>query len=176
MKKDEYSQSELADWLESLGKQIEDCKFIGWKVATDSADAKRLSEAATALRSQQAAGVPVAWRYRYKGTTHWKYVDRENECNLADAYERQPIYTSPAPAAPQGWVSVKERLPKAGDDVLIYHNLGDVERPEVPHAFDVAAYIKGKWIFPWDRDQRNNPPRWVQFWMPLPASPREGGK
>jgi len=72
------------------------------------------------------------------------------------------------------WISVNERLPETTDDVLIYHNLGDVERPEVPHAFDVAAYLGEEtgWIFPWDRANLNLPPRWVQYWMPLPDPPK----
>ena len=56
--------------------------------------AELLREAAAALRGSGAVTEePVAWRYRYRGTTHWKYVNREDECNLSTAYEMQPLYS-----------------------------------------------------------------------------------
>ena len=64
------------------------------------------------------------------------------------------------------WISVDERLPDDGQEVLIWHNLGDRGHPEVPYAVDVASYIGGKWIFPWDRGL-NQSPRWVIAWQPI---------
>lgn len=75
---------------------------------------------------------------------------------------------------PDGWVAVSERLPAHDGEVLIYHILGDSSRSEVPRAYDIAAYMQGKWVFPWDRGDLNNPPRWVTYWRELPPPPREG--
>jgi len=68
-----------------------------------------------------------------------------------------------------GWVDVRERLPDTELDVLVYHVLGD--RAICNKAIDVAAYVNGKWVFPWDRSNLNNPPQWVTHWQPLPQPP-----
>jgi hypothetical protein len=67
------------------------------------------------------------------------------------------------------WIPVTEKLPNTDADVLVHHILGDRDR--CPRACDVAAYINGEWIFPWDRGQLNPPPDWVTHWMPLPEPP-----
>lgn len=74
------------------------------------------------------------------------------------------------------WIPVSERTPEEFQEVLLYHNLGDVERPGVAHAIDVASYVDGEWIFPWDRGTLNPAPRWPQYWMPLPAAPDSAGR
>lgn len=35
----------------------------------------------------------VAWRYRYS-TRPWRYVDREEDCNPGEGYEREALYTT----------------------------------------------------------------------------------
>lgn len=70
---------------------------------------------------------------------------------------------------PGQWIDVNERLPADGEEVLLYHCLGDSRRGD--HARDVASYINGKWIFPWDRGELNPRPRWPVAWAPLPAEP-----
>ena len=69
------------------------------------------------------------------------------------------------------WIKVTDGLPDDGVNVLIYHVLGDRDRSEVPHAFDVACVLDGKWILPWDRDGKNHIV-WVTHWRPLPLEPR----
>jgi hypothetical protein len=63
------------------------------------------------------------------------------------------------------WISVKDEFPEDGAEVLVYHVLGD--RAVCNKACDVAAYVNGKWIFPWDRGNLNNPPQWVTHWKPI---------
>ena len=69
----------------------------------------------------------------------------------------------------EGWVSVETRLPDDGAEVLVYHVLGDQARS--PRAYDIAAFMNGKWIFMWDRGGLNPPPQWVTHWQPLPPAP-----
>lgn len=63
------------------------------------------------------------------------------------------------------WRDVKVTLPCDGDEVLLFHCLGDSRRG--PHAYDVATYSRGRWIFPWDRSELNPKPRWAVAWMPI---------
>ena len=91
-----------------------------------------------------------------------------------NAYDRIPEYRAIAESLrrlrEREWVPVGERLPDSEDDVLIRHVLGD--RAECNKAYDVAAYVKGKWMFPWDRGELNNSPEWVTHWQPI-AAPKE---
>jgi len=68
---------------------------------------------------------------------------------------------------------VSERLPELGVDVMIYHVLGDRDRPEVPHAYDVGWLLSNGWYFPWDRGRDKQRPMFVTHWMPLPEPPRK---
>lgn len=60
----------------------------------------RLAETALAALTAE----PVAWRYRHHNglaPSNWRFVDSEDECNLAPNYQRQPLYTAPpAPVVP----------------------------------------------------------------------------
>lgn len=38
----------------------------------------------------------TGWRYRY-GASAWKYVDREEDCNPGDGYERERVYVLRVP-------------------------------------------------------------------------------
>jgi len=67
------------------------------------------------------------------------------------------------------WIRCEDRKPPTHVDVLIYHVLGDRDRVEVPHAFDVAYWTGKEWEFPWDREQKNCPPQFVTHWQPLEA-------
>jgi hypothetical protein len=88
--------------------------------------------------------------------------------------ESRPILKSAIRAAhglhdgPNGapWIGVQERLPENHQEVLLYHCLGDSRRGM--HAYDVATYSGGRWIFPWDRGELNPKPRWAIAWMPIP--------
>lgn len=59
-----------------------------------------LELARIALASLEAE--PVAWRYRHHNglaLSNWRFVDSEDECNMAPNYQRQALYTAPpAPA------------------------------------------------------------------------------
>ena len=68
------------------------------------------------------------------------------------------------------WIKAEKRKPKRYTDVLIYHVLGDTDRSEVPHAWDVAWWTGKEWYFPWDRADRQKP-MFVTHWMPLPRKP-----
>ena len=65
------------------------------------------------------------------------------------------------------WISVTERLPLKGDDVLCFGDNG----------ISIAAFVAGdKWcVLPWfyvDGEQETG----VTNWMPLPEPPKEDGK
>jgi hypothetical protein len=68
------------------------------------------------------------------------------------------------------WVNAEKRKPPQWREVLIYHVLGDRDRPEVPHAMDVAWWTPGGWLFPWDRGNHQRP-MFVTHWMELPEKP-----
>lgn len=82
---------------------------------------------------------------------------------------KHAILARPAPVA-EGWIPVGERLPEDGQDVLVAHYM-----IEPNHSYDVAAYLGGRWIFPWDRANANPDPFSVTHWQPikapLPAAP-----
>ncbi|WP_431647608.1 DUF551 domain-containing protein [Enterobacter hormaechei] len=62
---------------------------------------EELELARIALASLEAD--PVAWRYRHHNglaTSNWRFVDSEDECNMAPNYQRQALYAAPpAPVA-----------------------------------------------------------------------------
>jgi hypothetical protein len=64
-----------------------------------------IAQSANAASEQE----PVAWRYRLRGTSMaWKYVDRADECNPLDSYEREPVYGHPW-AQPEGGSSEESK-------------------------------------------------------------------
>ncbi|OUE50307.1 hypothetical protein [Citrobacter amalonaticus] len=55
-----------------------------------------LELARIALASLEAE--PVAWRYRHHNglaPSNWRFVDSEDECNMAPNYQRQALYAAP---------------------------------------------------------------------------------
>lgn len=74
------------------------------------------------------------------------------------------------------WNDANENKPNEGEDVLVWHVLGDTTRAN--HAYDVAVWVKGKWIFPWDRnpDFRNPDPQWVRAWAYIPSREPQGSE
>lgn len=68
-----------------------------------------------------------------------------------------------------GWTRCEDGMPEDGQECLIWHVLGDSSRS--PHAIDIASWLNGKWIFPWDRPKLNNPPQWVRAWRPQVLPP-----
>ena len=79
--------------------------------------------------------------------------------------------SAPSETAAPGWIRAEERKPDMNQEVLIYHVLGDRDRDEVPHSFDVAWWTQEGWLFPWDRGDRQRP-RFVTHWKPLPEAPK----
>jgi hypothetical protein len=57
------------------------------------------------------------------------------------------------------WISVKERLPKSGDTVLVYYRRGEYRGTYI------LRYIGGLWLI-------FDPLIEVTHWMPLPEPPR----
>lgn len=55
------------------------------------------------------------------------------------------------------WISVKDRLPETGKDVIVCHKNGHVA---------LNAYLDRRW---WYLDDRNK----ITHWMPLPPAPKE---
>lgn len=76
---------------------------------------------------------------------------------------------SSTPESGDGWTWCKDGMPKDGQECLIWHCLGDTARH--PHEIDVATWLNGEWIFPWDRPKLNNPPQLVRAWRPLKIAP-----
>lgn len=102
-----------------------------WLCSVPLVDAYAVSETAmpvvdlmAELKAKLPQGAPVAWRYRLKPRPgkepmQWKCVDRLDECNPLDAYEREPLYAAPAtPSATRATESVgpfKECAYKTGE-------------------------------------------------------------
>lgn len=62
------------------------------------------------------------------------------------------------------WISVESGMPKDGDEVIIWHVLGDGARS--PHTMDFAHWLNGKWVLPW-----HGVATWVKAWRPKPSEP-----
>lgn len=93
-------------------------------------------------------------------------VDRHKVIEaLADYVEKCRRYHPPE-RKQNGWISVDERLPKEGVDVLVTLKIGD--RVSV----DTDRIYSGRWF-------GYSPMRGVSYvthWMPFPEPPKEGGK
>lgn len=122
-----------------------------------------------AFPSEKSAPLDQTIRLLIKG---WESADDADHCNMlrnVDAALGEYV-SAPSAIEPSKWIAVEDRLPTQGMDVLIYHVLGDRDRPEVPHAYDVGWLLSSGWYFPWDRAGRNKP-MFVTHWMPLPEAP-----
>lgn len=74
-----------------------------------------------------------------------------------------------------GWIDCDDRMPESGDEVLVYHVLGD--RSGAPMTIDIATWGNSKkWIYPWDRGGINPTPWLVTHWHPLPSIPATGSE
>ena len=99
---------------------------------------------------------------------HW-FENEEPELTdrqLEDiVYENKIAYDN-AHSAEQRWISVSERLPKDGEDVLVYWNNGREHRI-IPTNYDDGVWFDC--IFDNVMDDKN-----ITHWMPLPEPPKEG--
>ena len=62
------------------------------------------------------------------------------------------------------WISVKERLPDGRNDVLVYAG--------VLFPYITVGYYDGLWKFSFNDSEIAGG---VDYWMPLPEPPKEGG-
>lgn len=63
----------------------------------------------------------------------------------------------------QGWISVKDRLPEDGEDVVV------IARTGIPYWYRVAYLKRRRWM----RDNGQRIYDTVTHWMPLPEPPKE---
>ena len=61
------------------------------------------------------------------------------------------------------WISVKDRLPEDGEDVVV------IARTGIPYWYHVAHLKRGRWM----RDSGQRIYDTVTHWMPLPEPPKE---
>lgn len=59
-----------------------------------------------------------------------------------------------------GWISVRERLPKIGDNVLVFYRRAN------EYGVDIMRFV-GRWV-------KVDPLIEVTHWQPLPEPPKEG--
>jgi len=80
--------------------------------------------------------------------------------------------TDNSPEKPDGWISVKDRLPEGGEWVLVdsYYVVQRIERPLIRLKKATNGRITGtyKWKTTFGLYVED-----VSFWMPLPAAPKE---
>jgi|AGFS01.1.fsa_nt_gi hypothetical protein len=72
---------------------------------------------------------PVAWRYRHHNglaLSNWRFVDSEDECNMAPNYQRQALYTAPpAPVLPEDISGIIERFQHQADHLSEWHHIDE---------------------------------------------------
>ncbi|EJD6659783.1 hypothetical protein M0K31_RS21795 [Enterobacter cloacae] len=83
------------EWLQQKIADMEARRDDPW-LGLDENDSNMLAAMKIALASLEAE--PVAWRYRHHNglaLSNWRFVDSEDECNMAPNYQRQALYTAP---------------------------------------------------------------------------------
>ncbi|EBT6688090.1 DUF551 domain-containing protein [Salmonella enterica subsp. enterica serovar Isangi] len=73
-----------------------------------------------------------------------------------------------APVIPDGWVACSERMPEAGDDMIVFTD--DIVMSGVSYSKKKGFYLQA---LEYDDDE---PVDNVTHWMPLPAAPQQEGK
>ena len=89
----------------------------------------------------------------------WKDQGRDYEALLLESVVEQIVDTQPTLTPPNEWVSVEERRPQAGHDVIALLPCGDCA---------VVWWTGSVWRVRWDATQLDREPT---HWMPLPAPP-----
>lgn len=94
-----HSRSADAEWITcpATGEECHDfCDPGNGDRCAASNASFAVNDSAKPARSEQE---PIAWRYRFKGASlvkpEWKYVDKAEDCNPQDSYEREPVYGHP---------------------------------------------------------------------------------
>lgn len=86
------------------------------------------------------------------------------------------------PAAQEGWISVKDRLPELDQEVLVYA-VGKIDGFIDTHVYALCSrFVQHifpsspgyeRWSTPWEYFHTDYE---ITHWMPLPAGPKEGDK
>lgn len=97
-----------------------------------------------------------------------KYCDCDYDGECPNCRLTEPIVAAPAVSVPQ-WISVKDRLPEDGENVLIwyeYFRYGSYNR--MYKTYEIAYQYDGFWsgVNPLGQKAR------VFAWMPLPKPPK----
>lgn len=107
----------IQSWSETHGP--------GSNVVLPAEEAEELAR--IALASLEAE--PVAWRYRHHNglaLSNWRFVDSEDECNMAPNYQRQALYTAPpATVLPEDISGIIERFQHQADHLSEWHHIDE---------------------------------------------------
>ncbi|WP_223862584.1 hypothetical protein [Enterobacter ludwigii] len=173
----EWLQQKIAD-MEAARDEI--------PFGLDENDSNTLAAMKLALASLEAE--PVAWRYRHHNglaPSNWKFVDSEDECNVAPNYQRQALYTAPpapvsVPAAMEmdddfdsafehgkavGWNAYRAAMLQGAKPVTTAYKLRDA----VETIRNSGIEIDAEKIFA-ERDALNAPDCWCRTCRPVTIS------
>ena len=94
----------------------------------------------------------------------WKYQGRKYDALLLESVIAQIVDTQPTLTPPNEWVSVEDRLPEVGQEVLVYWR----NTSQKAEHFELTHYDGDHWFL---LDNTERPWIVVVAWMPLPAPP-----
>ena len=97
------------------------------------------------------------------GPANKRYTEGFNDCLMR---VRSMVHSMPTLTPPNEWVSVEERLPEVGQEVLVYWR----NTSQKAEHFELTHYDGGHWFL---LDNTERPWIVVVAWMPLPKSPKE---
>lgn len=155
---------------ESLAAKLENI-ISGHRINDDDAAWLRALASEPAPVAQ---GEAVAWRWRHVPRSPrakpdgWVLTGRRDLCmepraatDELDGIEVQPLY------ADQSWISVEERMPAKGVEVLIAFR--DSPLPATGQ-YTASDHDTWGWCFPRENDPDDTGP--ITHWMPLPRGPQ----
>ena len=96
----------------------------------------------------------------------WKGQGRDYEALLLESVVEQIVDTQPTLTPPNEWVSVEDRLPEVGQEVLVYWR----NTSQKAEHFELTHYDGDHWFL---LDNTERPWIVVVAWMPLPAPPKK---
>ena len=102
------------------------------------------------------------WRHTIEGVDIWNDVDNGNYTPFREFHAKKQPETN-------GWISVEDRLPETGEEVLVYDCFGQLnEKPDL--SMSSASYKNGMWY-----DYLGNIHFYgedITHWQPLPEPPK----